>query len=220
MFYRIETNLKFCHRISYEEVVGELEVYDPFEYRDNRKLLTTHPSHDQVEVYQAMELPFPEVECCQLQIRSRSGRLPQMPDIWTYAEYCIVSEKCRTVIESVDDFPHQYFPLILIDKNGEQLGGQYYWLHVCRIVEIEPSELPPNITNFRMGPLYEGMIARLQHDPAARACVEALPLWRLYMDSHAICVNATLMKAFKEAGITGLKERKDKLDREGDVGNV
>ncbi len=220
MFYRIETNLKFCHRISYEEVVGELEVYDPFEYRDNRKLLTTHPSHDQVEVFQAMELAFPEVECCQLQIRSRSGRLPKMPDIWTYEQFCIVSDKCRAVIESVDDFPHQFFPLILIDKNGEQLGGQYYWLHVRRIVEVEASEQPANKTNFFMASFCEQWIARLQHEPEARACVEALPLWRLALDHHAICVNATLMKAFKEAGITGLKERKDKLDREGDVGNV
>ncbi|NOI15182.1 imm11 family protein [Vibrio hepatarius] len=220
MFYRIDTNSKFRIRISCEEVIGELEVYDPIEYRDSRKLLNTYPSHDHVEVYQAMELAFPEVEYCQLQIRSRSGRLPKMPDIWTYEEFCIVSEKCRAIIESVDDFPHQYFPLILIDKNGEQLGGQYYWLHVRRIVEVEPSKLPALKTNFHMGSVYEADMARLQHDPTARACVEALPLWRYVLDGHAICVNETMMAALREADITGLKESKDELDREGDVGNV
>ncbi len=220
MFYRIETNLKFSHRIAHEQVVGELEIYDPFEYRDNRKRLTTLPSHDHVEVFQAMELPFPEVECCKMEIRSRSGRLPKMPDIWTYAQYCIVSEKCRSVIESIDNFPHQFFPLVLIDKNGEQLGDQYYWLHVRRIVKVKPSELPALKTNFHMSSPYESHIARLQHDPAARACVEALPLWRYVLDGHAICVNETMMAALREAKITGLKESKDELDREGDVGNI
>ena len=65
-----------------------------------------------------------------------------MPDIWGVGNHLVCSKKFKDLIESTDDFGHQFVEINILDKdeNPIQTIEPYYWFNLKRFVRVRSAE--------------------------------------------------------------------------------
>lgn len=146
------------------------------------------------------------------------------PDIFAWGTI-YVSEKAKSVIQSIDPFGHQFWPIDLVDENGIRLNEEpYYLMNMRRYVMIEPNGKPLQKLDFSpaTGEMEADFLSTIQHEQSVRKNIETLPIWR-YITSHrqiarhALYFNEVLMDAFKKAGVIGIEEYTEYSGKDGEV---
>lgn len=131
----------------------------------------------------------------------------ELPDIWAWGEFALVSERAKGVLETCDDFGHEYIETEIQDENRQRINQMsYYLLNVRRILQID--ELGGTIENqYKMFcPNYyeELFLPVVQQNPVLKEKLSQLPLWRQYGNPSIIYISEDVLKKLQEANITGL----------------
>ncbi|GAA3921356.1 imm11 family protein [Litoribacillus peritrichatus] len=136
-----------------------------------------------------------------------------------------VSEKAKSVIQSIDPFGHQFWPVELVDEQGQRLNEEpYYLMNMRRYVMIEPNGKPLQRLDFSpaTGEMEADVLPTIQHQLEVRKNIETLPMWRYItplkqIAIHVLYFNEVLMDAFKKAGVTGIEEYTEYAGKDGEV---
>ncbi len=218
MFYQLTMPQEFVERIRiyWGEIIHPPGL-DNVKYRSwfvelQERLFFKQPL-PHCEVYKATFLPkwtFPE--CVFLDIRKG-----ECPDVIP-SNGPIVSEKVRKIIENVDNFSHQFFPVKLVDERGYSVVQQpYYHMVVRRKIEVERSI--SDLTKRRQGSYSYGnncqeelidKLVYIEHQPELRRFIETLPLWQFKGTYLGFFINQELYDLLKKANVTGIEQYGEK----------
>jgi len=131
----------------------------------------------------------------------------ELPDIWAWGTRALVSERTKAVLESCDDFGHEYIETEIQDENRQCINKvPYYLLNVRRFVQID--ELGGTVENrikmFCPNYYEEKYLPCVQKNPELKEKLSQLPLWRHSRNEPVIYISETVLMNLREAGITGL----------------
>jgi hypothetical protein len=131
----------------------------------------------------------------------------ELPDVWAWGTRALVSERAKTVLESCDDFGHEYIETEIQDKNRQRINkAPYYLLSVRRILQID--ELGGTIENrhkmFCPDYMEEKILPVVQQNSDLKEKLSQLPLWRQDRNVSVIYISETVLEKLREANITGL----------------
>ena len=132
------------------------------------------------------------------------------------------SQKVKNVIEDIDNIKHQFVPMSFLKQDGEPIEqGPFYFLHIRRVLEIEPSEnrteLWPNQANFN-NISSPNLVTITEHDEL-RTFTEQLPIWVHDLASHNVYLSKQVIDRFKKENIAGVKEyTSDFKNRDANLG--
>lgn len=119
----------------------------------------------------------------------------------------VVSKKAKTVIESIDPNIHQFSKIRVVEKNTEVSEDyNYFAMVVGRIVNIEKPVDHHPLTKTDTSGLPEA-IKSIDRTPGFAQRIEDLPLWTFPSRKGTFFFNEEMSTAFKEIGVTGLKEK-------------
>lgn len=163
------------------------------------------PPWPHCRVLRAPQIPTSMPQCRYVFIRQPGVALP---DVWSEAQLLLVSERAKKVLESCDDFGHEFIETEVLDQEGERLNEvPYYAMNVRRVLQIE--ELGGTIDNqyqmFCPDYLEKKYLPVVQHNPILKAHVESLPIWRHDRNEYVHYINEPTLHALEAAGITGLR---------------
>jgi len=149
-------------------------------------------------------------------------------DIIVLRKTTFVSERARQVIESVDDFGHQFRPVQIYARGKPVDPGQpYYRMNMRRFVSIHPlgRELGDDryredllAQEFSVDNTEEAYLPTILHTPALRAVLETLPMWchwtadrqeyRHPLQPHftPLYMNGPMLRSLQQAGVRGVAE--------------
>lgn len=163
------------------------------------------PPWPQCRVMRAPQIPASMPQCRYVFIR-RPG--VALPDVWSWAELLLVSERAKKVLESCDDFGHEFIETEVLDQEGERLNEvPYYAMNVRRVLQIE--ELGGDIVNkyqmFCPNYLEEKYLPVVQRNPILKEHLASLPIWRHDRNQYVHYINEPTLHALEGAGVTGLR---------------
>jgi len=188
---------------------GDEEAYPAFEKKFEE--ITLDPPWPHCRMYRAPEIPR---QYWQIDIfRIREG--VEFPDIWADGTEAIVSEKARRVIESFDDFGHQFYATEVWDWNRKPIDTTpRFRMNVRRFLEIDAlgGKVENDTSMFR--PRYEEkqFLPTLQKDEVLRQQVAQLPLWRHKWLNEVIYLSDAMLRRLRDERITGLSDYSDHFD--------
>ena len=137
----------------------------------------------------------------------------ELPDIWAEGMVALVSERAKRVLETCDDFGHQFYETEIQNEQRKRINETpYYLFHVRRFLKIETTEDVRVENQFQMFiPNYgeEQYLPTLQQNPLLKDRVAQVPLWRHYMNESIIYLSEAVLVRLQEAGLTGLKPYSD-----------
>jgi len=236
MIYRLDTPLR------YQRQCGPATVEEP--------LTSPRPNEGSVRGTE-FEWSFEEIACDNPVPECRVYRAPVLSEVrmqaalelwWRKPCYSqplreiivlrdntYVSECARQVIESVDDFGHQFHPIRVQDHRGRLIdtGQPYFLMNMRRFVSIDPisegigdeqySDELLGLDSSTFGDEWN-YLPSILHNPALRKRLETLPLWSHftgdwprykyhYAVNHTpLYLNEELLHALHQAGVNGLDE--------------
>lgn len=143
-----------------------------------------------------------------------------IPDFYGTGERLLVSERARTVLETCDDFEHEYIETEIQDENRQRINEQtYYLLSIRRYLRIDELGEKLNTSNMKFfaDPYEKDYLPVLQNDPELMEKVALLPLWRHRLNQRIVYMNEKVLVTLREAGLTGLKEYSDPRGEPGET---
>lgn len=167
----------------------------------------------------ALDLPWPHCrmfraslappECKQLHYLFNIQPGIELPDIWAWGELGMISERAKRVLESCDDFEHEYIETEIQDTNRQKINKEtYYLLNVRRILKIDESGPYGAIENkFEMFcPMGKEnkFLPVVQRTPELKEKLSQLPLWRQDGLWDVVYMSENVVQALKNAGVTGI----------------
>ena len=132
-----------------------------------------------------------------------------MPDIYPHGEEVFVSKNARKIIESIDSFGHQFYPVKIENKNGERVSqNNYFTLNIRRHVDIAQLDFTLNKRNLGSYPTSQTkkIIATLQNDNQLSKLIGDFPLWMNFFNMREFYINENLLSEFNEKNLTGVDE--------------
>ncbi|MDT4292098.1 hypothetical protein RO575_21245 [Methylomonas sp. MO1] len=137
-FYRLHT----VNNVSEKAKLGWRGHYRPSgvagSYLEFEKLfeeIPLSPPWPHCKMYRAPE--FPEAYIEDYEIFRYTGEKP-LPDMWVAGQYALVSQKVKEIVESFDDFRHQFHEVpVWVRKKKPINTVPYYQMNVRRFVEID-----------------------------------------------------------------------------------
>lgn len=219
MFYRFLSKLATQERLeAFPVPVPEKKVrwvIGTVHYESKMKLLTQNSVDLGVKFYQAPTLDSRPTGVC---LRFHQGKETEsLPDIWGVECRLFISERVKSVIESIDAMQHEYIPIQCIDYQQMPIATEhnYYWFNQRRFLSITPSDRIVAAGELGFCPLLEeeDFLGRVIDSHSLRETLEQLPIWqhcRVGSKRHNLknrCIlymNQTLFKALKEKEISGL----------------
>ncbi len=213
MFYRLFTPMTLSRRLL-------LDVTNPFsqpgiihanEFENLFEEIPMEKCNDHCRLYKAPCLPQQKIH---RDIVIKKFSRGEFPDIWTRGETALVSEKLKSVIERCDDFTHQFWPVTIVDKKGNQFcDQQYYLLNIRRFVRVRDCGKPHETVDFYEMNIERDYLPTIQHYPDLREQIEKLPIWRHARNNEVIYLNEYMVSQLKLAGINGINEYTRPLGR-------
>ncbi|AZZ92049.1 hypothetical protein EUZ85_15480 [Hahella sp. KA22] len=184
-------------------------------YEEKMKLMHTNPTTLGVSLYQAPRFDSRPTGVC---LRFHKGKETEaLPDIWGAECRLFISERVKSVIESVDEMEHEYIPIQWIDAQSApiQTEQNYYWFNQRRFFSIKPSEHIANPEELNFFPLREeeDFIGRVLDTPSLRDQLEQQPIWQHFRAGEEkfnlkprciLYMNQTLVNALRDSSITGM----------------
>lgn len=133
----------------------------------------------------------------------------ELPDIWAISDCALVSERAKAVLQTCDDFDHEFIETEVQNEQRQRINKTpYYLLNVRRILMID--DLGGKVENWEKmfyprAP--EGhYLPCLQQHPELKDRVAQLPLWRHFLNESVIYLSESVLQALRNASITGLKD--------------
>lgn len=230
MFYRLQTPMSELRRRGPSAIVKEQSLpKQPFEspigleYDFNFEQIACDAPSQLHRVYRAPVISAARLDC-DLDLKPRYAKQPL--DISLLRSYIFVSERAREVIESVDDFGHQFQEASIV--SGSELidpGQPFYHMHMRRFVSIYPKypddfEIRTELQYIGLDPYdYEELFfPTILENPDLREALEALPLWQHFTaerpeyrhhfspERSLLYMNETLVRRLQQAGMRGIAE--------------
>lgn len=143
-----------------------------------------------------------------------------LPDILCIADRLIVSEAARKVIESCDDFGHEFTETEIQDKQHQRLNQQpYFLLGIRRYLDIEDiGGEAKGTTNYFAHLKSEQKIFRtLANCPELMAKVAQVPFWRQPLNHSIVFLSEEALGKLRAAGLTGLKDFSTEIGQPGEA---
>ncbi|WP_316014019.1 imm11 family protein [Roseobacter sp. HKCCA0434] len=140
-------------------------------------------------------------------ITVRDIMLAKLPDIFHAPSTCVVSERAKAVIRSLDPFPHQFSPIsVTAKKSGEAAADQFYRFQCnvmlrCRMED--PRATHP--VNFITGG-FDRPLTDIFDCSEIHAYLQDIPIWVYFSSDEAPFFNEPTYRALKAAGLTGIDE--------------
>lgn len=136
-----------------------------------------------------------------------------LPDIMAFTERAYVSEFTKNIIQAIDSFNHQFWPVTVFDQGWNPYEGrQFYAFHMRRFLNVKTTGQDAIKTDFnfnKTSPEYVYLPA-IQNNIELRERVEKLHFWRHKpLDtilSGPLYIGPEMMSIMKRYGVTGLKE--------------
>ena len=206
MIYRILTKVGLVNRLNCEKVnpikapLGQRTLL-PSVFEKKFELIEETSDWPFCKVYRAPLMAGYHIQN-NLVVNMQSG---DIPDVWTFGKTTIVSEGFRAVLDQVDEFNHQYCPITIIDKAGNDVTKkQFFCLSIRRFVRIEnlSSKCPLIEFDFAYGEIE--YLPTIIAKPDLRENLEKLPIWRNEKNKQTLYMNEILFKKCVEKNITGL----------------
>ncbi|ABC27516.1 hypothetical protein HCH_00614 [Hahella chejuensis KCTC 2396] len=147
----------------------------------------------------------------------------EIPDILVLLEHIYVSNKAKIIIENNDPFLHQFWPVEVFDKKGNQITGkQFYHMNMRRYVTIENLNLPLIGMDYNAASsIEEEFIPTIQHITSVRNYIETLPLWKHFHPPHYLVsplfINEAMFMALQQGGVSGIKEYTQLYGKQGEM---
>lgn len=142
-----------------------------------------------------------------------------LPDIWGCFCKLFISDKVKKIIETFDDFEHEFTKIECIDFNDQMIktDQKYYLFNQRRWVSIEPSDPLGLELELEFFPEKgsEDFLGRLVDDSSLQEYLNEFPIWQSFawdVDFHEIGMkyrsilyfNSMLTNELKKATVTGL----------------
>lgn len=143
-----------------------------------------------------------------------------IPDFYGPGERLLVSERARAVLETCDDFEHEYIETEIQDENRQRINEQtYYLLSVRRYLRIEElgEKLNTGLIPFSADAYEEDYLPVLQNHPELMEKVAQLPLWRHRLNQSVVYMNERVLTTLRDAGLTGLNEYSGRYGEPGET---
>lgn len=149
-------------------------------YEKKMKQIPMSSEIEGVKCYQAPRFDTRPTGLC---LRFHEGKETEvLPDIWGTECKLFISDKVKKVIESIDDFEHEYIPIQWIDHNEQPLETEqeYYWFNQRRFLSITPSDRIAKAEELGYFPLdvSEDFIARVKDKTDVSEVLEGIPIWQ------------------------------------------
>lgn len=136
----------------------------------------------------------------------------ELPDIIAFTDDAYVSEFAKSIIQEVDSFNHQFWPVSIYDQDWKKYEGRrFYAFHVRRCLNIKSTGQDAIKTDFylnKASPEYAHLPA-IQHSQELRGRIERFHFWR-HKNGIRPCgplfIGPDMMGHMKHSGVTGLKE--------------
>ncbi|WP_087459748.1 hypothetical protein [Oleiphilus messinensis] len=149
-----------------------------------------------------------------IEIRHKNAILPDFI-VWRGGIY--VTETVKEIIEQVDPFGHQYWPVTTLITNKKKkvaCDKTYFRMNMRRYVFIESAGDTLEELDFSPLGSESEYIAAIQQNSSIRSYVETLPIWQHFtvignkrlIDDSQLYLNRTLMNRLKNAGVAGIQE--------------
>lgn len=143
----------------------------------------------------------------------------EIPDIFCTSERALVSAKAKSVLESCDDFGHEFIETEIQDLNRQRINEEpYYLFSVRRFLRIE--KLGGEVENwkkmFNPNAYEKDYLPTLQKTPELMEKVMHLPLWRHRLNESVIYMNEKVLTTLRDAGLTGLKDYSSWMGQPGE----
>jgi hypothetical protein len=133
----------------------------------------------------------------------------ELPDIWAWGEFVLVSERAKAVLEASDDFEHEFIETEIQNEQRQRINGiPYYLMNIRRVVKID--ELGPYgaIENkyemFCPSGSENEFLPVVQRIPELKNHLSQLPMWRQFGNWEVVYLSEAVFQALRDAGITGL----------------
>lgn len=143
-----------------------------------------------------------------------------IPDFYGPGERLLVLERARAVLETCDDFEHEYIETEIQDENRQRINEQtYYLLSVRRYLRIEElgEKLNTGLIPFSADAYEEDYLPVLQNHPELMEKVAQLPLWRHRLNQSVVYMNERVLTTLRDAGLTGLNEYSGRYGEPGET---
>lgn len=189
------------------------------EYEFQFEEIPTEPEWEHCRLYKAPILPDWRMNTpYTVQIRKKGMVFPGFISTGTKI---LVSETAKQVVEEVDPFSHQFWPVTVTDKKGNSVSDeQYFRMNMRRFISIADCGQHASHTDFGIiGEVERHAIPSIRNNSTLRQQVESLCLWQLVnwrkLPSEAfmryelvVFMNQTMVDSLWAAGIEGLEEIK------------
>jgi len=209
-FYRLFTINTFTGKkcgIGVADMIGPRGPWAglPSEWRRGIEEIPLDPPWPHCKMLRA---PLTPADCRQIRYLFEHSPGVELPDVWAWGSFALVSEAAKTVLEAQDDFGHEYIETEVLDTERQQINRKpYYLLNVRRILEID--ELRGEIKNrhkmFLPDYHEKKTLPVIQQNPELKAKLAQLPLWRQRKNWSVLYLSQSMLTALQDAGITGLR---------------
>ena len=152
----------------------------------------------------------------------KGGEDKKIPEMIFFEDILMVSEKVKNIIEDLDNIQHQFVPMSFLKQDGKPIDqGPFYFLHIRRVLEIEPSEnrsgLWPQEATFN-NYSSPSLVTITEHDEL-KTFTEQLPIWVHDLDGRNVYLSKEVIDRFKKENIAGVKEyTSDFKNRDANLG--
>jgi hypothetical protein len=208
-FYRLYTINDFTGKkcgLGIADLIGSSGQWNglPIEYwRDLQEIEMDPPwSH-----CKALRAPLVPDNARQIRFVFNRQQGVALPDLWSWAQLLLVSERAKKVLMSCDDFDHEFIEVEVCDIEGRHINETpYYAMNVRRILAID--KLGGNIENeYKMfcpiGKEYK-YLPVVQRDAVLKENIARLPIWRHDLGDDISYISEATLNALENAGLTGL----------------
>lgn len=202
---------------------GLREFPSAYEYNTLFEELPVDPPWPHCRLFKAPILPEWRIKQ-DLIVEMEQGLLPDFMVLGTI----YITHLVKSIIEKHDPFGHQFWPVKLIDEQGNLATEKtYYRMNMRRYASIDSTKLPWQELDFAPSSREGGYISTIQHNLTVREHMETLPLWRhitaddSIINDYVLYINHSLMTELQAAGVTGIKEYSETEGKPGEtVGHV
>jgi hypothetical protein len=215
MFYRIQKSMDVNDRIDYtslqNRIPGERLRRDlpPRTYQFQFEELPTFGLYPRVRLFKAPLCPAWHMSA-NLQVEITHGELP---DVNVLFGPIYVSEPVKAIIERIDPWKHQFWPVNVINEKGESVvTKQYYHMNMRRYIKMQEVPYGPEVDlglDFDLDVAEKVYLPGIVLDRQVRELVELCPVWQGIKNTFndtVLYFNEELFLALKNEGITGLDE--------------